>query len=246
MEFMLIALALYLGWCIVVQLREESLHRLHDDRHDWRCYLMFPLWPLLAPVNVLAYGAGPFGGNHANLARFEKTPKPIPLSLRVKIPLIFISLGTLTWSLYLLFGASRALFVIVFLICHEGSHALWGLRRRVHITGVGGLPFLGAFVAFGKGTPPELMGEIALAGLLGGLLALPLAWLFADPIWNVYFALNVTLLNALPWGPLDGKKCWLALELRVGSLKASFYRRPWTSLCVGAYILVEGLSGLIK
>ena len=101
-------------------------------------------------------------------------------------------------------------------------------------------------MAFKKGTSPELMGEIALAGLLGGLLTLPLAWFFADPFWNVCFALNMTLLNALPWGPLDGKKCWVALELKVGKLRASFYRRPWTSLCVGAYCVVQGLSSLIK
>jgi hypothetical protein len=246
MEFILMALTLYLGWCVVVELREESLHRLQQSDHSWTCYAIFPLWPLLAPANVLAYGAGPFGGNHTNLARFGPSPKPIPLPLGVKIPLIFVSLGTLVWSIWLLFGTSRALFVIIFLLCHEGSHALWGLRRHVQITGFGGLPFLGAFVAFKKDTSPELMGEIALAGLLGGLLALPLAWFFTDPIWNFCFVLSVTLLNALPWGPFDGKKCWLALESKMGSLKASFYRRPWASLCIGLYLVVQGLPGLMK
>ena len=105
---------------------------------------------------------------------------------------------------------------------------------------------MGAFVAFAKDTTPAIMGEIALVGLLTGLLPLLTFWLFADPAWNIFFVLLVTTMNALPWGPFDGKKCWVAVSTQMDSRQIGFYRGQWTILCVSGLCLVEGLYGMIK
>jgi hypothetical protein len=136
--------------------------------------------------------------------------------------------------------------VVFFLICHEGGHALWGLRRHVQITGLGAVPFMGAFVSFKKDTSPELMGEIALVGLLTGLLPLLVFWLFADPAWNIFFVLIVTIMNALPWGPFDGQKCWAVVAAKLEDYETKLYRRQWTLLCIGAFCLVEGFYGMLQ
>ena len=106
MEFALIAFVLYAAWCGIVELREERLCRLHRPGHGPICYASFPLWLILAPLEVLRFQAGPLGGNAKDLSRFAENPQPsvVPLPLVIKIPLIFLSLTTFVWSVWLLFG----------------------------------------------------------------------------------------------------------------------------------------------
>ena len=251
MVFALLVLMTYAVWCCLFGLREELACRRYCSEHGWTCWVAFPFWLILAPYSLVLGQTGPFGGSQKDLSRFNKSGSApattsSPLPRKVKIPLILLSLATTLWSFWLLFGPSRTLFVVFFLVCHEGGHALWGLRRHARITGVGAVPFLGAFVAFAKDTTPAIMGEVALVGLLTGLLPLLTFWFFADPAWNIFFVLIVTIMNALPWGPFDGKKCWVVVATKMNSRQMEFYRKEWTFLCVGAFCLVEGLYGMIK
>lgn len=173
---------------------------LHATRH-WRWLAAAPIAPLpllLAGYAWHGYDRRAVTMNDADFA------EAVGRRLRpLKRPAMIASFPVGWWALTVVFGP-HAPFVALFLLMHEGGHALGAFASGQRATSFVVVPFLGAFVTT-SGRPTRITIG---AGLLSGLASAALAPLFADPSWSASFAVSASALNLAPVFGLDGHKLW--------------------------------------
>lgn len=233
-----IAAGAYVLWCIAYGTVEELQCRRLSATHSGRDWLGYPLMLVGAPLLLLS-GHGWIGGKRPDDYTTGETA--LAFHPAVKWPLAIMSVPLMLWSLSLFFNWHQVVFIAAFLALHESGHALTAVRLGVRVTGFGGVPFLGAFVSHEPVDDSAMLGRIALGGIVGGLLLVPVA-LAVGPFvheawWAAGAALNVSAFNMIPFGPFDGSKvyAWHAHQNW-----HPFPKLGWLSACMAIWFLPIG------